>query len=95
MDYIALWMFVCLLLFMLSGYPVAFSLGATAVLFTLIGSDFLPNLGLSLPWDPMFRFVRLTALPGRIFGSVMDNYPLVAVPFFVFMGVMLQTSGLA
>ncbi len=95
MDYIALWMFVCLLLFMLSGYPVAFSLGATAVLFTLIGSDFLPNLGLSLPWDPMFRFVRLTALPGRIFGSVMDNYTLVAVPFFVFMGVMLQTSGLA
>jgi tripartite ATP-independent transporter DctM subunit len=95
MDYIALWMFACLLLFMLSGYPVAFSLGATAVLFTLMGSDLLPNLGLSLPWDPQFRFVRLSALPGRIFGSVMDNYTLVAVPFFVFMGVMLQTSGLA
>lgn len=95
MDYIALWMFVCLLLLMLSGYPVAFSLGATAVLFTLIGSDLLHNLGVPIPWDPVFRFVRLSALPSRIFGSVMDNYTLVAVPFFVFMGVMLEKSGLA
>ncbi len=95
MEYIALWMFVCLLLFMLSGYPVAFSLGATAVVFTLIGSDLLHGLNVPVPWDPAFRFARLNALPGRIFGSVMDNYTLVAVPFFVFMGVMLEKSGLA
>ncbi len=95
MEYLALWMFVVLLLFMLTGYPVAFGLGATAVLFTLIGSDLLPNLGFSLPWDPVFRTTRLNILPARIFGSVMDNYTLVAVPFFVFMGVMLEKSGLA
>ncbi len=95
MEYLALWMFACLLLFMLSGYPVAFSLGATAVLFTLIGSDLLQGINVQLPWDPLFRFARLNALPGRIFGSVMDNYTLVAVPFFVFMGVMLERSGLA
>lgn len=95
MDYLALWMFACLLLFMLSGYPVAFSLGATAVLFTLIGSDLLPSMSVPLPWEPIFRFARMNALPGRIFGSVMDNYTLVAVPFFVFMGVMLEKSGLA
>ncbi len=95
MEYLALWMFVVLMLFMLTGYPVAFALGATAVVFTLIGSDMLPNLGVSLPWDPLFRTTRLNVLPQRIFGSIMDNYTLVAVPFFVFMGVMLEKSGLA
>src|SRR5690606_23140987 len=37
----------------------------------------------------------LNILPQRIFGTIMDNYTLVAVPFFVFMGVMLERSGLA
>jgi len=91
----ALWMFPALLLFLLSGYPVAFGLGATAVLFTLIGSDLLHGAGMPLPWDPLFSTARLNILPQRIFGSVMDNYTLVAVPFFVFMGVMLEKSGLA
>jgi len=95
MEYLALWMFLVLILFMLSGYPVAFCLGATAVVFTLIGSDLLPAMGVALPWDPVFRAVRLNVLPQRIFGSIMDNYTLVAVPFFVFMGVMLEKSGLA
>ena len=94
-DYMALWMFPALLLFLLSGYPVAFGLGATAVLFTLIGSDLLHGAGMPLPWDPLFSTARLNILPQRIFGSVMDNYTLVAVPFFVFMGVMLERSGLA
>ncbi len=94
-DYMALWMFPALLLFLLSGYPVAFGLGATAVLFTLIGSDLLHGAGMPLPWDPLFSTARLNILPQRIFGSVMDNYTLVAVPFFVFMGVMLEKSGLA
>ncbi|HRQ10621.1 MAG TPA: TRAP transporter large permease subunit [Trueperaceae bacterium] len=80
---------------LLVGYPVAFGLGGTAVLFTLIGSDFLPGLGLDLPWDPMFRVARLNIMPQRIYGTIMDNYTLVAVPFFVFMGVMLERSGLA
>src|SRR5690606_76447 len=93
---LGLWMFAVVVLFLLAGFPVAFSLGGTAVFFTLIGSNFLDAyLGISLPWDPIFSVARLNILPQRIFGTIMDNYTLVAVPFFVFMGVMLERSGLA
>ncbi|MDT3682504.1 MAG: TRAP transporter large permease subunit [Trueperaceae bacterium] len=95
MEYLAFYMFGAAIVLLLVGYPVAFGLGGTAVLFTLIGSDFLPGLGLDLPWDPMFRVARLNIMPQRIYGTIMDNYTLVAVPFFVFMGVMLERSGLA
>ena len=96
MEFIALGMFVLLLVFLISGYPVAFGLAATALVFTLLGSDLLPAvLGLSLPWEPMFRFARLNVLPQRLYGSIMENYTLVAVPFFIFMGAMLERSGLA
>lgn len=88
-------MFVVLLMLLLTGYPVAFALGATACLFSLLTSDLLPGLGVTLPWDPAFRIARLNILPQRIFGSIMDNYTLVAVPFFIFMGAMLERSGLA
>ncbi|ADI15049.1 TRAP transporter large permease [Truepera radiovictrix] len=95
MAYLSLWMFGAAILLLLIGYPVAFSLGGTAVLFTLIGSDLLPSWGVPLPWEPMFPLARLNILPNRIYGTIMDNYTLVAVPFFVFMGVMLEKSGLA
>ncbi len=95
MEYLSLWMFAAAILLLLVGYPVAFSLGGTAVLFTLIGSNLLPMWGVDLPWDPAFPLARLNILPQRIFGTIMDNYTLVAVPFFVFMGVMLEKSGLA
>lgn len=92
---LGLWMFGAAIMLLIIGYPVAFSLGGTAVLFTLIGSDFLPTVvGIDLPWDPVFRVQRLNALPSRVF-NIMQNYTLVAVPFFVFMGVMLEKSGLA
>ena len=92
---LGLWMFLAAIGLLLIGYPVAFSLGGVALLFTLIGSDLVPNLlGIDLPWDPLFRASRLNILPQRIFG-IMQNYTLVAVPFFVFMGVMLEKSGLA
>ncbi|MCK8515592.1 TRAP transporter large permease subunit [Methylonatrum kenyense] len=84
-----------LLLLMLSGYPAAFALGATAVLFTLLASDLLPGIGLGLPWQPVFHAAEMHAVPQRLYGSIMENYTLVAVPFFVFMGVMLERSGLA
>jgi len=87
---VGLWMFAAAVGLLLIGYPVAFSLGGTAVLFTLIGSDLLPFL----PWEPIFPLSRLNILPSRIYG-IMENYTLVAVPFFVFMGVMLEKSGLA
>src|SRR5690625_732493 len=95
MAYLSLWMFAVAVVFLLIGYPVAFSLGGTAVLFAVFGSDMLPDMGINLPWEPMFRMARLNMLPGRIFGNIMNNYALVAVPFFVFMGVMLEKSGLA
>ncbi|MDQ3460368.1 MAG: TRAP transporter large permease subunit [Deinococcota bacterium] len=94
MAYLGLWMFMGAIFLLILGYPVAFSLGGTAVLFTLIGSDALPMLGLELPWDPVFPLARIGILPNRIF-NIMENYTLVAVPFFVFMGVMLEKSGLA
>lgn len=91
MEFISLWMFAAAIVLLLLGFPVAFSLGGTAVLFTVFTSDMLPWL----PWEPLFRLARLNILPQRIFGTIMENYTLVAVPFFVFMGVMLEKSGLA
>ncbi|MEX2541493.1 MAG: TRAP transporter large permease subunit [Trueperaceae bacterium] len=91
MEYISLWMFLAAVALLLIGFPVAFTLGGTAVLFTLIGSDLLGFL----PWEPVFRMARLNILPQRMYGTIMENYTLVAVPFFVFMGVMLEKSGLA
>ncbi|HRP48292.1 MAG TPA: TRAP transporter large permease subunit, partial [Trueperaceae bacterium] len=83
MEYLAFYMFGAAVVLLLIGYPVAFSLGGTAVLFTMIGSDFLPGIGIDLPWEPLFRLARLNILPQRIYGTIMENYTLVAVPFFV------------
>ncbi|MGD1865735.1 MAG: TRAP transporter large permease subunit [Phormidesmis sp.] len=65
------------------GYPVAFSLGGVAILFGIIGTAF----GV---FDPVF----LTAMPQRIFG-IMYNFTLLAIPYFIFMGAMLEKSGIA
>src|SRR5210317_1539837 len=78
MEVAALFMFVALIGLLLLGYPVAFSIGAVALLFGI------PALGM--------EFFDL--LPLRIWG-VMTNFTLLAVPLFVFMGVMLEKSGLA
>jgi tripartite ATP-independent transporter DctM subunit len=89
-------MFAAAIGLLLLGFPVAFSLGGVAFLFTLLGSDLLPSMfDIALPWESEFRVARLNILPQRIFGTIMDNFTLVAVPFFVFMGVMLEKSGLA
>lgn len=71
-------MFVCLMVLLLLGYPVAFTLGAVALAF---GSIFL-------------GFDFFTLLPLRIWG-IMTNFTLLAVPLFIFMGVILDRSGLA
>ena len=65
------------------GYPVAFSLGGVAILFGILGMAF----GI---FDPVF----LTAMPQRIFG-IMNNFTLLAIPYFIFMGAMLEKSGIA
>ena len=76
-------MFAGALVLLSFGYPVAFSLGGVAIIFGLIGIA----LGV---FDPIF----LTAMPQRIFG-IMANYTLLAIPYFIFMGAMLEKSGIA
>ena len=76
-------MFAALVVFLLLGYPVAFALGAIGLSFGLLGVQ----LGLLHP-------ALLQALPERIFG-IMGNETLLAVPFFTFMGLILERSGMA
>ncbi|QTL06260.1 TRAP transporter large permease subunit [Aquabacter sp. L1I39] len=76
-------MFAALVVFLLLGYPVAFALAANGLLFGLIGIE----LGL-------FRPDFLQALPERVYGT-MNNEVLLAVPFFTFMGLILERSGMA
>jgi len=78
MEALALVLFVCIFILILSGYPVAFTLGGLSVIFGLIflGPEY-------------FNF-----LPLRIMGTV-TNPVLLAVPLFIFMGIMLEKSGLA
>jgi len=76
-------MFVGLIVFLLFGFPVAFSLGACGLFFAVIGI----NLGV-LPES------LLQAMPLRIFG-IMQNDTLLAIPFFTLMGLILERSGMA
>ncbi|MFH1044285.1 MAG: TRAP transporter large permease subunit [Pseudomonadota bacterium] len=76
-------MFAALVIFLLIGYPVAFALAANGILFGLVGIE----LGLLHP--SLFQ-----ALPQRIW-AVMSNETLLAVPFFTFMGLVLERSGMA
>ena len=83
-------MFAALIVFLLLGYPVAFSLGACGLLFFIVGVELAPLSGgaISLSW-PLLR-----SLPERIFG-VMSNDTLLAIPFFTLMGLVLERSGMA
>ncbi len=76
-------MFFSILGFIFVGYPVAFVLAGTALSFALLGS-----------FAGDFDLILLRALPDRTFG-VMSNYTLLAVPYFIFMGTLLEKSRLA
>jgi TRAP-type mannitol/chloroaromatic compound transport system permease large subunit len=76
--------FASLVVFLLLGFPVAFSLAANGIIFGWIGIE----LGL---FQPTFS----QALPERIFGGIMNNDTLLAIPFFTFMGLILERSGMA
>jgi len=78
MEFIALLVFVSILVLILYGYPVAFTLGGLSVLYAICFIE--PS--------------NYAALPPRIMG-IMTNYVLIAVPLFIFMGIMLERSGLA
>jgi len=79
----ALGLFFAVGLALMAGYPVAFTLAGVALIFAGIGT-------LTGQFDPVF----LEAFPNRVFG-IMTNETLIAVPVFVFMGVMLERSKLA
>jgi TRAP-type mannitol/chloroaromatic compound transport system permease large subunit len=76
-------MFLALVLLLLLGYPVAFALAANGLVFALVGIEF-----------GLFRPDFLQALPDRVYG-VMSNDTLLAIPFFTFMGLVLERSGMA
>src|SRR4030065_2889250 len=68
---------------LLLGYPVAFALAANGLLFAIIGIQ-----------AGFFDFVLLQALPERVYG-ILSNSTLLALPFFTFMGLVLERSGMA
>jgi tripartite ATP-independent transporter DctM subunit len=82
-DMMAPIMFGGLVVFLLLGYPVAFSLAFTGLLFAAVGI-----------WHGSVEMVLLQALPERVFG-IMANSTLLAIPFFTFMGLILERSGMA
>ena len=83
-DYLPLAMFLSLALLLFSGFPVAFILGGLALLFGLIGY-----------YIDMFSLIEFFNFLPRIWGQAAENLVLVAVPAFVFMGVMMERSGIA
>ncbi|MDH4056132.1 MAG: TRAP transporter large permease subunit, partial [Gammaproteobacteria bacterium] len=83
MEWVAALLFLTVIVVLLAGFPVAFSLGGIALLFAWFGV-----LG------GVFNEALLSGLPNRIFG-IMTNETLVAVPLFVFMGITLERARIA
>ncbi|SDO76522.1 TRAP transporter, DctM subunit [Phyllobacterium sp. YR620] len=83
-------MFASLIIFLLIGYPVAFALAANGLLFFFVGVELAPlsNGSITLSWPLLY------ALPDRFWGQ-MSNETLLAIPFFTFMGIILERSGMA
>ena len=76
-------MFAVLVVILLLGYPVAFALAANGLLFAVIGIQ-----------SGFFDFSLLQALPERVYG-IISNQTLLTIPFFTFMGLVLERSGMA
>lgn len=83
-------MFASLVMFLLLGYPVAFALAANGLLFFFIGVELAPlsDGTITLGWN------LLGTMPDRFWG-VLSNETLLAIPFFTFMGIVLERSGMA
>jgi len=76
-------MFLSLFVLILFGFPVAFTLGGTAIFFALIGHSL-----------DIFSITDFAFIPPRIYGLI-NNFTLAAVPLFIFMGITLEKSGVA
>ena len=83
MEWVALLLFLAVIVLLLAGFPVAFSLGGTALIFALVGV-----------LAGSFESAFLSGLPSRLFG-IMTNETLIAVPLFVFMGITLERARIA
>ena len=83
MDYLPIFMFSTLAILLFTGFPVAFILGGLALLYGMIGYF----LG-------VFSLIEFFNFLPRIWGQAAENLVLVAVPAFVFMGVMMERSGI-
>lgn len=82
-EWLSIAMFIVALIVLALGYPVAFSLGGVALIFTLIGIIF-----------GVFDPILWSAMPQQIFG-IMNNFTLLAIPYFIFLGSMLEKTGIA
>ncbi len=83
MEYLSLVLFLVLIFVLIAGYPVVFSLAGTGLFFAFLGI----LMG-------QFDFSFLEAIPNRIY-TIMTNELLIAVPLFIFMGAVLERSGMA
>src|ERR687898_458221 len=83
-DHLSILMFLVLTFIMFVGYPVAFVLGGVALAFGVLGIMF-----------DVFRPAQFGSLIPRIWGQAVQNQVLIAVPMFVFMGTILEKSGVA
>ena len=87
MDFISLlpiFMFISLAMLLFSGFPVAFILGGVGLMFGFIGVYY-----------DVFSLIEFFNILSRIWGGVCENLILVAIPMFIFMGTMLEKSGVA
>ncbi|SDT90979.1 TRAP transporter large permease subunit [Stappia sp. ES.058] len=83
-ELLPVFMFLALGLLLFTGFPVAFILGGVGLGFAFLAQEL-----------DAFNVARLVIIPNRIFGSTMENPVLVAIPMFIFMGTMLEKSGVA
>jgi tripartite ATP-independent transporter DctM subunit len=83
-DHLAVFMFFILVFIMFIGYPVAFVLGAIGIVFGFLGVYF-----------GVYQMVQFANLLPRIYGTAVENQVLVAIPMFIFMGTVLEKSGVA
>ncbi|MBW1768027.1 MAG: TRAP transporter large permease subunit, partial [Deltaproteobacteria bacterium] len=89
-DVLIILMFLTFIVLLFSGFPIAFVLGGVAVVFAVIGSLSDQYLGTMTGLD----YNVLGMIVSRVF-KLMSNWVLVAIPMFVFMGLMLDSSGIA
>ena len=99
-QWMVLLMFVTFIFMLFKGVPVAFALVGVGLLFAMIGELVLdPNskiLSQFIDFDrTRISYIKLFAISGRFFGGVVKNPVLVALPMFIFMGLMLDQSGVA